>query len=111
LLGKHGNIWYAYFMKRLPSSSTRLFQVGASSYLYPSFVQSDGLRWLYRALLKFLVASTRQFWFFFGAWGAGALVVVLRLQDYAFWLVGVMTAALIVITVLEWSKLSEQEKN
>jgi hypothetical protein len=97
-------------MKKLSTTSTRLFQVGVTSYLYPTFVQSEGLRWFYRFLLKFLVAATRQFWFFFGAWAAGTLIFVFRLQDYALWLVGGMLVALIVITALEWSKLSEQEK-
>lgn len=96
-------------MKTLPSSA-RLFRVGTLSYIYPAFAQSDGLRWFYRALLKFLVATTRQFWFFYGAWVVGTLIFVFRLQAYAFWLVGIMAVTLIVTTVLEWNKLSEQEK-
>jgi ABC-type protease/lipase transport system fused ATPase/permease subunit len=91
------------------SPQKRIFRIGQTAHLYPSFVRSDPSRLAYRWVCKFFIASTRQFWFFFAAWTVSVLIMVFRLQEYAFWLLGAMSVVLMVTTVLEWNKLSELE--
>jgi len=99
-----------YVAEDIRSPQKRIFKVGQAAHIYPAFLRSDPARLIYRCFCKFLIASTRQFWFFFAAWVVSVAIMVFGLQEYAFWSVGVMFFALVAVTALEWNKLSELEK-